>query len=119
MQHLVPGDIVDIVMGDRASNDPVAAARLRERLHLDRWIAPLPVLVGALWLPWLPILRYVPFSESPAANLTHIAIPSLVLSLTVLPLIVRMTRASVLENLRLDYVRTARSKGLGEARVIF
>jgi len=205
MQHLVPGDIVDIVSGDQAYGDRNAAARLREQLRLDRpiveqyvlwlagalrgnlgtsfvsgrpvideilrrlpvnleltvlaigfalalgipvgvmsavwrdtwadagirfgsvlgysvpnfWVATLTVLAGSLLWPGMPILQYVPFAEDPRRNLTLMAIPSFVLSLTVLPLIVRMTRASVLENLRLDYVRTARSKGLPEGRVLF
>ncbi|HXH84117.1 MAG TPA: ABC transporter permease [Candidatus Tectomicrobia bacterium] len=206
MQALVPGDIVDIMMGgDQAFGDRNAEARLREQLHLDRpvperylrwlggalqgdlgtsfvsgrpvlgeilrrlpvnlelaalaiafaivigipvgtvsavrrdtwadaairlgsvlgysvpnfWVATLTVLLGSLYLPRLPILRWVPLSEDPLGNLAHAAIPAFVLSLTVLPLVVRMTRAAVLENLRLDYVRTARAKGLPEARVVF
>jgi peptide/nickel transport system permease protein len=83
------------------------------------WVATLTVLAGSLLWPGMPILQYVPFTESPGRNLTLVLIPSFVLSLTVLPLIVRMTRASVLENLRLDYVRTARSKGLPERRVVY
>src|SRR5260370_20156506 len=83
------------------------------------WVATLTVLAGSLLWPGMPILQYVPFTESPGRNLTLVLIPSFVLSLTVLPLIVRMTRASVLENLRLDYVRTARSKGLAEGRVVY
>ena len=82
------------------------------------WVATLTVLVGSLWLPKLPILQYVPFTENPARNLVLLLVPSLVLSLTVLPLIVRMTRAAVLENLALDYVRTARAKGVGEVGVV-
>jgi len=83
------------------------------------WVATLTVLVGSLYLPRMPILQFVPFSEHPGRNLVLLAIPSLVLSLTVLPLIVRMTRAAVLENLGLDYVRTARAKGVRERNVIF
>jgi len=83
------------------------------------WVATLTVLAGSLLWPGMPILQYVPFTENPGRNLTLVLIPSFVLSLTVLPLIVRMTRASVLENLRLDYVRTARSKGLAERRVVY
>jgi peptide/nickel transport system permease protein len=205
MQHLIPGDIVDVFSSDQAYGDKNAAARLRERLRLDRpiweqyllwlggvvrgdlgesfasgkpvmgeilrrapvnvelaalaigfallvgvpvgtlsavrrdtwadgairlgsvlgysvpnfWVATLTVLAGSLFWPGMPILAYVPFGEDPQRNLTLMAIPALVLSLTVLPLIVRMTRASVLENLRLDYVRTARAKGLAESRVVF
>jgi peptide/nickel transport system permease protein len=83
------------------------------------WVATLTVLLGSLYLPSLPILQWVPFTDDPVRNLTLAAIPSLVLSLTVLPLIVRMTRAAVLENLGLDYVRTARAKGVAERRVVF
>ena len=206
MQALVPGDIVDIMMGgDQAFGDKNAEARLRSQLHLDRsvperyvlwlggmlrgdlgtsfvsgkpvlgeilrrlpvnlelavlaiamalglgipigtlsavrrdtwtdagirfgsvlgysvpnfWVATLTVLAGSLLWPGMPILQYVPFTENPGRNLVLVLIPSFVLSLTVLPLIVRMTRASVLENLRLDYVRTARSKGLAEGRVVY
>jgi len=204
MQHLIPGDIVDIVSADLAQGDKTASARLRKELRLDRpiaeqylywvggalrgdlgasfisgkpvateilrrvpvnlelaamamafailvgvpvgtvsavkrdgwadagirfasalgyslpnfWLATLTVLVGSLWLPKLPILQCVPFTEDPVRNLTLLLVPALVLSLTVLPLIVRMTRAAVLENLGLDYVRTARAKGVGEVRVV-
>jgi peptide/nickel transport system permease protein len=83
------------------------------------WVATLTVLLGSLYLPSLPILQWVPFTDDPVRNLTLAVIPSLVLSLTVLPLIVRMTRAAVLENLGLDYVRTARAKGVAERRVVF
>lgn len=206
MQALVPGDIVDIMMGaDQAFGDKNAEARLREQLHLDRsvperyalwlggllrgdlgtsfvtgkpvlaeilrrlpvnlelaamaiaialcvgipigtlsavrrdtwadagirlgsvlgysvpnfWVATLTVLAGSVLWPGMPILQYVPFTQDPWRNVTLMVIPSFVLSLTVLPLIVRMTRASVLENLRLDYVRTARSKGLAERQVVY
>jgi peptide/nickel transport system permease protein len=82
------------------------------------WVATLTVLVGSLYLPRMPILQYVPFTEDPGRNLLLLAIPSFVLSLTVLPLVVRLTRAAVLENLRLDYVRTARAKGVAERAVV-
>jgi peptide/nickel transport system permease protein len=51
--------------------------------------------------------------------LRHMILPSLVLSTTVMPSIMRLTRASMLEVLRADYVRTARAKGLRNNTVIF
>jgi ABC-type dipeptide/oligopeptide/nickel transport system permease component len=45
--------------------------------------------------------------------------PALVLSFLLLPLTVRITRSAVLDNLSMDYVRTARSKGLGRDRVVW
>lgn len=51
-------------------------------------------------------------------SLRHLILPSLVLSTTVMPSIMRLTRASMLEVLKTDYVRTARAKGLKEGRVV-
>lgn len=52
--HLVPGDIVDIMMGDQAHGDLNAAARLRQQLHLDRPVIEqyLLWLVGVLAETW-------------------------------------------------------------------
>ena len=51
--------------------------------------------------------------------LKHMIMPSIVLSTTVMPSIMRLTRASMLEVLRTDYIRTARAKGLRQGAVIF
>lgn len=48
----------------------------------------------------------------------HLLLPSFVLSLTIMPQIMRLTRASMLEVMRTDYIRTARAKGLGNRRVL-
>lgn len=50
--------------------------------------------------------------------LKHLVLPSFVLSLTVMPQIMRLTRASMLEVMRTDYIRTARAKGLGPRPVL-
>lgn len=52
-------------------------------------------------------------------SLKHIILPTITLSSVTLPLITRMTRSSLLDVLREDYVRTARAKGLSEAVVIY
>lgn len=83
------------------------------------WLATLVVLVGSLYIKSLPVLSYVPFSENPLQNIKFMIIPGFVLSCTLLPIVVRMTRSSVLENLRLDYVRTARSKGLNSRIILY
>ena len=83
------------------------------------WLATMFVLLGSLVFPWLPVLEYVPFSQDPWANLQGMIIPGFVLSLASLSYIVRMTRSSFLEQMRQDYVRTARAKGLTEKLVFF
>lgn len=82
------------------------------------WLATLFILLSALVFPWLPVLNYVPFNEDPWANIQAMLIPGFTLGLASLSFVLRMTRASVLENMRMDYVRTARAKGLNE-RVVF
>lgn len=74
------------------------------------WLGPLLMLVFALWLGWLPVSGM----ESPAA----IVLPALTLACGLAAILTRMTRASLLEVLHEDFVRTARAKGLPERAVI-
>jgi peptide/nickel transport system permease protein len=113
---------------------------------LGTYCAPpflMALLLQLLFCYWLRILptggRYDPFIQQPAkitgllvldsilagnvqalsAALIHLALPALSLALITFGLIARLTRSSMLEVLRQDYVRTARSKGLPERIVIF
>ena len=74
------------------------------------WIGLVLIVVFALWLPWLPV--------GGAGSPAHLVLPALTLSLPSVAMVARMTRSSVLEVLREDYVRTARAKGLGERLVV-
>lgn len=82
------------------------------------WLATIAVLIVSLYFPRSGVLNYVPFSEDPIANIRGLLLPGLVLSLTTVTYIVRLTRATVLDALRQDYVRTARAKGLSERIVM-
>lgn len=82
------------------------------------WLATITVLIVSLYFPRTDLLRYVPFSEDPIANIRGLLIPGLVLALTTITYIVRLTRSTVLDALRQDYVRTARAKGLAERVVL-
>ena len=82
------------------------------------WLATIAVLIVSLYFPRASILDYVPFSEDPLANIKGLLIPGFVLALTTLTYIIRLTRSTVLDALRQDYVRTARAKGLGERVVL-
>ncbi|MFH1027272.1 MAG: ABC transporter permease, partial [Pseudomonadota bacterium] len=82
------------------------------------WLATLVVLVSSLYFQWLPVLKYIPFSEDPLRNILYLLIPGFVLATSTLSYIVRMTRSSVLDTLRQDYVRTARAKGMTEKIVL-
>lgn len=203
--HLIPGDVVDIMMGDEVTGDPRAAIELRKSLNLDKpiyvqyaywlknaiqgdlgkslasgkpvmelilsrlpvnielmiiamvfivflgiplgllsayrqftfvdgllrfvtilgyaipnfWLATLVVLLASLYFQWLPVLKFIPFSEDPFQNILYLLIPGFVLATSTLSYIVRMTRSSALDTLHQDYVRTARAKGMTERIVLF
>lgn len=72
----------------------------------------------ALKLGWFPTQGYARISEGFGIWLQHLAMPAFALSIVFIALIARVTRASVAEALTEDYVRTARAKGISEARVV-
>lgn len=82
------------------------------------WLATLAVLVVSLYFPRAAVLDYVPFTQDPIANIKGLLIPGLVLAMTTLTYVIRLTRSTVLDTLRQEYVRTARAKGLGERVVL-
>lgn len=81
-------------------------------------LAYLLIWLVSLKLGWLPVQGYVRISEDFLLFLKHLILPSLTLSVIYIALIARVTRASVLEALGEDYIRTARAKGLPELRVL-
>ena len=82
------------------------------------WLGLLMILLFAVNLQWLPAAGYVSIKESPLDTVRYLIMPALALGFSQAAVIARMTRASMLDSLREDFVRTARSKGLPEPRVI-
>ena len=82
------------------------------------WLAALLILGGASFLHWLPPVIYAPLSQAPLQNLKQMAFPTLALALSLVAVIMRMTRSSMLEVLGQDYIQTARAKGAPEGRVV-
>ena len=72
----------------------------------------------AIRLPWLPVQGYVHLAEGFRPWLSHLVLPCVNLALVYMALLTRMTRATVLEVLQEDYIRTARAKGLGVLAVL-
>jgi peptide/nickel transport system permease protein len=81
-------------------------------------IAILTILILSVVFHWFPASRFVSLSENPAQNLKQLAFPAIALGMAMAAGVARMTRSSMLEVMREDYVRTARSKGLKEAPII-
>jgi len=75
--------------------------------------------VFALQFEWLPVQGYTPFKSGLWPWLRNLILPSLALGSVYIALIARITRASMLEVLQQDYVRTARAKGLGQRDILF
>ncbi len=102
------------------------------------WLGIMLILLFAWYLGWFPISGRLDYTieltrltnfylvdallsgnwEAFGNALRHLVLPAVTLSTVALAIIARMTRSSLLEVLRQDYVRTARAKGLGEVRVI-
>jgi len=74
------------------------------------WLGPLLILVFSIQLGWFPV--------SGQGGVAHLVLPALTLGASMAAIVARMTRSSVLEVLREDYVVTARAKGLSEPAVI-
>ncbi len=76
------------------------------------WLGFLLIYGFSLQLELLPVQGYVSYKEGIIPFLRHLVLPSFTLGLVYLALIARMTRASMLEVMREDYIRTAHAKGL-------
>jgi peptide/nickel transport system permease protein len=80
-------------------------------------LGTLLVLVFAQLLRWTPAGGFVPFGRDPGTHMKLLALPAVAIAKSLVAVIFRMTRASVLDALGRDHVRTARAKGLTPARV--
>jgi peptide/nickel transport system permease protein len=82
------------------------------------WLGTMVVVFPSVWWGWSPPVDFVPFFESPDANLKQMLLPGIVLGAALSAITMRMTRTMMLEVLRQDYIRTAWAKGLNEPLVI-
>lgn len=83
------------------------------------WFATLALLVTSVYFHWIPPVTWIPLARDPLRNASQVVIPALAIAVYLLAAVMRMTRASMLEVLRQDYVRTAQAKGAHAGRVIF
>jgi peptide/nickel transport system permease protein len=84
----------------------------------DFWLATMVILFSSLYWPVIQIGGFVPFHVDPAGNLQVMLAPALTFSAGLVAVVMRFTRAAVLEVLQADYVRTARAKGVAERLVL-
>ncbi len=82
------------------------------------WLGLLMILFFAVWLGWLPTGGYVAFTDNPWQWFRSSTMPAISLALLQVGLLARITRSTMLEVLRQDYIRTARAKGLPRRQVV-
>lgn len=82
-------------------------------------VAYLLAYIFALELDWLPVQGYSPIGNGFWRWLQHLILPAIALGFIYIALIARITRATMLEILSQDYIKTARSKGLGQRAILF
>jgi peptide/nickel transport system permease protein len=75
--------------------------------------------VFALRLDWLPVQGFTPISHGLVPFLRNLILPAVALGLVYMALIARITRATMLDVLSQDYIRTARAKGVGQGGMLF
>jgi peptide/nickel transport system permease protein len=82
------------------------------------WIALMLILFFAVELAWFPAIGYTPLSESPGGWLKGIVLPSIALGISGAAVVARQLRGSLIDTMEMDYVRTARARGLSPWRVV-
>ena len=82
-------------------------------------LGPILILVFSIGLGWLPVSGAGPQGESMWTFGMHMVLPAVTLGISLAAILTRMVRSAMLEELAQDYVRTARAKGLTDARTLF
>ena len=83
------------------------------------WLGFILILAFAVYLRWFPVIGYVSVTEDFTGWIRSITLPVSLLAISGSSVIIRMTRGSILEVLREDFIRTARAKGLANRPVLF
>jgi peptide/nickel transport system permease protein len=115
----VPIGVLSATRQDTASD---YAGRVGAVLGLsfpDFWLGTLVITFAAIWFHWIPPIGYTSLWDSPGRNIQQFLLPAAVLGFRLSAATMRMTRSTVLEVLREDYVRTAWAKGLGGRIVVY
>ena len=85
----------------------------------DFWFGIVLIILFGVQLGWFPTGGFVPINEDPLGWARCMALPAFTLAITQMGVIARMTRSSMLDVIKQDYVRTARAKGMRRRTVMF
>ena len=126
LMSLVLASIVAVPLGvlSAIKQDSVSdyAARIITLLGIalpNFWVAVMTIFFLVLIFEWAPPLAYEKVWDDPWTNFQQLIFPAIALGTSNMAFIARITRSAMLEVLREDYIRTARSKGLAERVVVY
>ena len=115
----IPGGVIAAVRQDTFVDYALRVVSMIFESMPNFWLGLL-LIVGLLTIfNWIPPISYSTLWEDPWDNLMTLIFPALVVGSRSSAGMLRMTRSSVLETLREDYVRTAEAKGLYRSRILF
>jgi peptide/nickel transport system permease protein len=114
----VPLGVISAVRRNSASDYTARVGGLMGISIPNFWLATLLLVFTSRVFHWVPPLQYVSFFDDPWRNLQEFFMPAIAISVFTLAIVMRMVRATMLEVLNLDYVRTARAKGVPRRRIL-
>src|SRR4051794_3649289 len=114
----IPAGVMAAVRPGSAVDHAMTIAALCGLSVPNFWLGMLLILLFSVELGMLPASGYVSPAESLTQNLRTLVMPAFVLGAAFAAGIMRHTRSAMLQVLRADYIRAARAKGLGEARIV-
>jgi peptide/nickel transport system permease protein len=115
----VPAGVVSARYHNSAADQSLMALALVGLSIPNFLLGLLMVLVFGVWLGWLPVAGYVPLESGLWPNLRSLIMPAVALGLVQSALIARLTRSSMLDVLREQYILSGRAKGLSERVVVY
>jgi peptide/nickel transport system permease protein len=115
----VPTGVISAVRQDSVLDYVLRVMSLAGLSMPSFWLGMVIILGLVAWLRWIPPMTYVPPSQNLALNAVQFLLPALAVGYRSSALIMRITRSSVLEVLREDYIRTARAKGQAPRAVVW
>jgi len=114
----VPLGVISAVKRDSAADYAARVGGLVGLSIPSFWLATLLLLFTSRAFGWVPPLNYISPLDDPIGNLSQFILPSISISVFTMAIVMRMVRATMLEVLGQDYVRTARAKGVSRRTVI-
>jgi peptide/nickel transport system permease protein len=118
---VLAGVPLGVLAAVRRGRGPDAVAQGASMLGIsvpDFWLGIMLILAFSLGLGLLPSSGWVPLSQDPVENLRHVALPAIALAAGLAAVLIRVTRAAMLDVLSQDYIRFCRAKGVSETRVV-